>query len=83
MGKKVSVALGLKINMGKKHHHDKIKGINQQILHTNKNVIKTFFSFLNVPSRRSGNVRSSTPWIRYIYMIVVGYHSEICLQECL
>ena len=51
-----------------KHHQDKLKGINQQILQTNINVFKTFFSFLNVPSSRSGNVRSSPPWIRYIYM---------------
>ena len=41
---------------------------NQQILQTDINVFKTLFSFLNVPSSRSGNVRSSPPWIRYIYI---------------
>ena len=86
MGKQVSIALGLKINMGKKHHHENLKGINQQILQTDINVFKTFFSFLNLPSSRSGNVCSSPPWIIYmcvcvcvcVCVVVVGYHWEIC-----
>ena len=45
---------------------DKLKELNQQILQTDINVFKTLFSFLNVPSSRSGNISSSPPWIRLL-----------------
>ena len=62
MGKQISIALGLKINMGKKHHQDKLKGINQQILQIDINVF---------------NVPTSQIWKCPLFTTTGKYASEV------
>ena len=62
MGKQVSVALGLKINMGKQASSRQAKGINQQILQTDINVF---------------NVPSSQIWKCPLFTTTRKYASEV------
>ena len=62
MGKQVSVALGLKINMGKQASSWQDKGINQQILQTDINVF---------------NMPTSQIWKCLLFTITGKYASEV------
>ena len=61
MGKQVSVSLGLKLIWENKHHQDKLKGINQQILQT----INVF------------NVPTSQIWKCLLFTTTGKYASEV------